>query len=137
MICASLILGLHLASYHTTQYDYQNNSNPGIYAECDGWAAGTYRNTFSKTSVYAGYSFREGPFALTVGAVSGYKKFSVPVPCAKRGWHGCHKDYGISSENVIPLLAPSVTAGPMRLWYLPKIGDSSSVWHLSVQRKWK
>jgi hypothetical protein len=137
MICTSLILGLHLASYHAQHHDYQNNVNPGAYVECDGWTAGAYRNTLSRTSAYAGYTLRSGPFALSLGAISGYQKRIEAVPCQRGRRTGCTREYGFSDSAFTPMVAPSVTLGPARLWYIPSIGVSSSVLHLSLQKEFK
>lgn len=133
--CASLILGLHLASYHVTERWHQNNINPGAYVECNGWTAGVYRNSLSRTSVYAGHTFRSGPFALALGVVSGYKKqYGMCGPgLYDRPDNRCY--LGASDSAVIPMLAPSVNLGPARIWYLPRVGDTSSVIHLSVEKE--
>lgn len=137
MICASLILGVHLASHHLEQYDYQNNTNPGVYAECDGWTAGMYLNTLKKTSVYAGYTFKAGPLGLSVGGVTGYRKYYELVPCPPaEGAAVCAWQRGASSSAVAPMVVPHLTLGSVRLWYLPRLVEgSSAVFHVSIQKE--
>jgi hypothetical protein len=141
MICASLILGAHLVSYHTAREPYYHNVNPGVYVECDGWTAGAYRNTLGRNSLYAGYTLHQGPFALSLGVASGYQKKITPWAC-RSGYisteaNPCTLGIGTSNGKVIPMIAPSVLLGPARLWYLPRVGSSSSAFHLSLQREWK
>lgn len=141
MICASLILGAHLASYHLEPKERQSNANAGAYVECDGWAAGAYRNTMSRTSVYAGYTLRHGPFALSIGAVSGYQtkwELGTCRPGYTDNWTiPCRRGFGFSSAKLMPMLTPSVTLGPARIWYLPRSGQWSDVLHLSLQKEWR
>jgi hypothetical protein len=142
MLCASLILGLHLVSYHTPKYDWQQNVNPGAYVECNGLTAGAYRNTFDRTSAYAGYTWHSGVFSLSLGAISGYDRRTVydgPVR------HGDDCDVarcthytewrGSSGARLQPFVAPSVTFGPARITIIPYTGQhSSTTIHLSIQR---
>ena len=139
MLCESLILGVHLASAHLQPAINQHNANPGIYAECDGLTAGAYRNTLGRASVYAGYTLHSGPFAVSLGAVSGYQKRYAPGEC-RPGYredaaNPCLKLYGITASRLMPMIAPSVSLGPARLWYLPRVGAHSSVLHLSLQHQ--
>lgn len=140
--CASLILGLHLVSHHSDEKDYQNNVNSGVYAECDGWTAGAYKNTYSRLSVYGGYVFRHGPLALNLGLISGYRKKQGQAYCPPDSHHRpdiglpCTRG-GIADYAVIPMIAPSVTVGPVRLFYLPRVGEASSVFHLALQQEFK
>jgi hypothetical protein len=75
-------VGLHLVSWHSDPKPSTNNFNPGIYAKAEcGAVVGTYYNSRSHQSFYAGYSFegsvgRLEPFLL-VGAVTGYKRSPV------------------------------------------------------------
>lgn len=84
-------VGAHLVSRHaedtykyhwsdgtTTQEPY-NNTNPGLYVIHDGWIAGFYKNSYFKTTVYAGYQLdgpRFGPLrTAVVGALAtGYEE---------------------------------------------------------------
>lgn len=54
-----------------------NDSTPGIYVIADGWTAALFRNSYSKPSVFGGYTFQKdtkyGIFGATVGAVTGYQ----------------------------------------------------------------
>ena len=115
MICASLILGVHLASTHlNTDNTGLNNANVGVYGECDGWTAGVYRNSYRRTSLYAAHTWHWGPFALTAGAVTGY-----------------------GGAWMKPLIAPSVTIGPFRVAGLPPALGEPGVFHLSIQHEFK
>jgi hypothetical protein len=81
VLAGAQTVGIHLVSAH--QHGGMNNINPGIYARLDnGATAGFYRNSYSRWSVYAGYSMETPKWhglsaALTVGAVSGYPAASV------------------------------------------------------------
>lgn len=124
-------VGLHLGSAHFPARDYQNNVNPGVYVRLDGGATfGIYHNTIRRTSVYAGWTWEAGPLALTAGVVTGYKRH-----CDAQGV--C---YGSSRHSVMPMLSPSVRLPEIagyapRISYIPSIGASSSVLHLSVERQ--
>lgn len=116
-LLAGLTVGLHLASVHVPAADWQNNANVGIYAKtAGGITAGIYRNTQHRTSVYAGYTLEHGPFALTLGAITGY-----------------------SARPVMPMLAPSVALPALagitpRLTFIPKFGAvKAAALHLSIE----
>ena len=134
--CASLILGLHLVSYHHDQRSFTNNTNPGVYVECDGWTAGVYKNTLSRPTVYGGYTWRSGPFALTVGLASGYQKEYGQRLCepgvVDLPENRCFR--GVADSPVMPIVVPSVSVGPARVWFVPKIKSSSAAVHLSIER---
>lgn len=111
-------IGLHLASHHAPAKTY-NNTNPGIYYRtAEGWTAGVYRNSLSKTSVYAGYTWKFGALDVTTAGVTGY----------------FHK--------VQPLLVPSLSLFTWqgitpRLAYIPRVEKKigSHVVHLMVERE--
>ena len=101
--CTSLILGLHLATAHVDPG--MQNVNPGVYAICDGFIAGVYRNSIGGTTAYAGYRWDITPtIGLTAAIGGGYGKgpvigvipslqlgknlrlnFILPSPATKRG----------------------------------------------------
>jgi hypothetical protein len=151
MVCASLIIGLHLVSYHFTQSEWypQNNVNPGVYAECDGWTVGAYRNTLDRPSAYAGYTWHAGVFGLSVGAVSGYQRRAATGPhYCPHAWEHEHEydSYrdqcvgwnGSNNSALAPMVAPHLTFGPARIWLLPKVrGTNSAVAHLSLQQEFR
>lgn len=129
------IIGLHLVSTHIPARDHQNNVNPGVYVElANGFTAGAYRNTLSRTSVYAGWTFTHdfGPAAvsLTVGAITGYQRKT------ERGL-----TQGYSRAPLTPMAAPSVRVQvghgyAARVTFIPGISAiGSSVVHLSVERQ--
>jgi hypothetical protein len=118
---AQTTVGLHLATQHlehSTQ-DLQTLT-PGVYLRTEsGFTAGSFRNSYSRSSVYAGWTWQtdDGRFALTAGAITGY-----------------------SAAKVMPLVTPSVRfeLAPgtyLRTAYVPKPlkhGHSSGL-HLSIE----
>jgi hypothetical protein len=83
---ADTTIGLHIATAHFGA-DLKA-ATPGVYIRTEaGFTAGAYRNSYSRTSAYAGWTWQteDKRFALTAGAVTGY-------PAAK----------------VMPLIVPSV-----------------------------
>jgi hypothetical protein len=134
--------GLHVSTVHIPASDHLNNVNPGAYVRYDnGATAGFYRNSYKRLSVYAGWTWESGPFALTVGGITGYKR--VDVPCTgdrlEAGFTRCWD--GSSSSAISPLIAPSVVLPDVlgvtpRVTVLPKIeSKGSTVIHLAVERK--
>jgi len=86
--CEALNFGLHLGTYHidVNQADY-NDVNLGAYVMCDGWTAGTLRNSDLRQSTYAGYTAQASIFGLTVGTISGYgKPHPLAVASVKLGY---------------------------------------------------
>jgi len=53
--------------------------NPGAWANCSGYTAGTYLNSESRPTVYAGYTVSVGPVDITTAVATGYGK---PQPIA-------------------------------------------------------
>lgn len=139
---AGVTLGLHLVSVHVPAESWQNNVNPGIYLKTsDGWTVGAFYNTLKRTAVYGGYTFERGPFAVTVGVTTGYRKVVTDTP-NPNGW-GPHTitERGYSSGAFTPMIAPSVALPKIggvtpRLSFIPGIGAVKfSVLHLSVEEK--
>jgi hypothetical protein len=52
MICTTLVLGLHLATYHFERGVGKEDFNPGVYARCDDWSAGIYANSDATKGSY-------------------------------------------------------------------------------------
>jgi hypothetical protein len=140
-----LILGLHLISHHAPAREDYNNTNPGIYARTpDGWTVGIYRNSFNRTSVYAGKawtaSWPRGDASFLLGAVSGYQRELIPDSCQREnvrwGHHrqNCFREVGFSSSPLTLLAVPSLRYEFVRLSWLPRVGHEASVLHLSVER---
>lgn len=137
-------IGVHLLSDHLPGKPYQNNSNPGLYLESpSGWTGGFYRNTLNRTSFYLGNTLRHSSgLSLTLGAVSGYKRVTSPIPCPElnrrhkkhepENWT-CEETLGFSRHRWSLMAAPSYTWGPARVWFIPSVGNSSSVLHLSLE----
>ena len=153
---ADTTVGLHLASHHFPSYDYQQNFNPGVYVRFDnGLTAGGYRNTIGRNSFYVGYTLegKETPFALTVGAITGYQKRSTvtqvvtPIPCPDpASMIRCSEGHpettwmGTSKGAVTLMFAPSIRLPEVlgvtpRVSVVPRLGaGSSTVVHLSIER---
>lgn len=80
---AVVAIGLHLASVHGT--DGFNNFNPGVYVQMEAggeeWVAGTYYNSIRRQSVYAGWTYKDGPLGIdwTFGVITGYQKSPLPL----------------------------------------------------------
>lgn len=72
-------LGAHLATYHFDRSAHYNEFNPGAYVICDGYTAGTYYSSERTHAYYAGYTLQSGPWALTLGAVAGYPRGTLPM----------------------------------------------------------
>lgn len=118
---ATIVLGVHLFSLHTAPG--LEAANPGLYVRHEsGVTAGVFRNSYARTSAYAGYTLETADrrFALTLGAVTGYP-----------------------AKPVLPLAVPSVRFGlsdqvAARVAYLPKppgrIGRSHAL-HLSIEKE--
>lgn len=76
-------VGVHVGSWHSEPGF--NNTNPGLYLRTvDGWTAGAYRNSISRTSVYAGWTdgteLASGVRAeVTVGGITGYRIPLLPM----------------------------------------------------------
>jgi hypothetical protein len=112
VICAALILGLHLGTYHTDRSTRYEEFNPGIYARCDRVAGGAYRNSEGGNSAYAGFVFDRvvGPVDVTAGVVLGYRRGARPllIPSGKVGKHA-------------------------RVAFFPPLGPISGAVHLAVE----
>ena len=77
-------IGIDTVSVHIPHESYLSGLNPGAYVRFEnGLTGGAYRNSFDRLSLWAGYTAEAGPFALTVGAVSGYQMETTTsvVPC--------------------------------------------------------
>lgn len=108
--CTALAIGLHIGTYHFDRDRGYNEVNPGIYAECDGWAAGAYYNSQRAVSVWGGKQFDRvlGPVDVTVGLVAGYSRAAL-----------------------LPLVVPSVKIGSARLSLLLPAEKGGGGVHLS------
>lgn len=103
MICTALAIGLHLGTLHFTEPLSRNGLNPGVYAVCDDWVAGTYLNSQSHISEYAGRVWHVRGVDLTAGVVGGYR-----------------------GHRVMPFVLPSVKVSEhVRLSLLPPTRSSS------------
>lgn len=131
---AETVFGAHLVSHHVGA-DGFNNANVGAYVVVDGWTVGAYRNSLYRTSIYAGYQFDWGPFSLTAGVVSGYKR--EVTECTGSRAQTCWRSTGFSRTTLAPMLVPSMHLGPARVWVIPSFGfvRNAGVLHLSVEGK--
>jgi hypothetical protein len=144
-LLSSIVFGVHLASIHIPAHEGQQNFNPGVYARMEsGVTVGTYHNTLGKQTFYAGYTVERGPFALTPGLASGYQRSQYPAPCSKAqtaaGSTHCWYTTPGSKTYLMPMLAPSVRLPAVlgvtpRVSYIPGLGGSSNVFHLSIEAK--
>ena len=123
-------LGMHIASAHLPARSGQNDLNPGLYLKLQsGVTGGFFYNSLRRWSVYVGYTVEYGPFALTVGVVSGYQKRIGPDGYV----------YGVSNARLAPMFSPSVAlpfkVGNLtpRVSLIPGIGNSSTVVHISLE----
>jgi len=104
-LCASVAIGLHLATAHFSP-GYEN-FNPGIYAVCDApyvgpMAGGIYRNSEGRGSAYLGKVFQVWKVQIILGAVTGYE-----------------------AQPVLPLIVPSVLLWDhVRLSLIPPYKES-------------
>lgn len=112
MLCASLILGAHLATYHFDRSRDYNEVNLGAYVQCGQVVAGVYHNSERGVSVWGGHQFARvvGPVDVTVGLVAGYKR-----------------------SPVLPMLVPSVRLGHARLSLLLPLEKGGGGVHLSTE----
>jgi hypothetical protein len=112
MLCASLVLGLHLATYHFNREEKYQEINPGVSVACEEWQAGVYYNSYKDVSVYGTRVFRNvynTGIDVAVGAVLGY---SVPV---------------------LPLVVPSYKIGDVRISLIPPVNKQTGGIHMSVE----
>ena len=138
------IIGLHLASVHVPAHDWQDNFNPGIYAQHvdTGITLGTYHNTLGRQTVYAGWTYNWGPASVTLGAATGYKKETKEVPCSAewaKYYSRCTMTLGQSKSALVPMLAPSVKLPTVlgvtpRVSFIPGLAGSANVFHLSIEK---
>ena len=119
-------VGFHVHSYHSSKYASSylrasdegrrfNNENPGVYViNEDGWALGAYHNSFSRPTFYSGRFVNVwGPLDVALGVATGYK------------------------EGLVPMVVPTIHAGPIRLWVQPALGgpNNTTMVHLSLEFK--
>ena len=72
------VLGIDVASIH--EHPGMNGVNPGLYLRKDnGLSAGVYYNSERRLSTWAGYTVHDDAdrFAITLGAVTGYKECPI------------------------------------------------------------
>jgi hypothetical protein len=142
-----LIIGAHIATAHFPDRDHMTGNTPGIYARTPaGWTAGIYRNSFERTSAYAGRQFDKplGQFvaSITAGVVSGYEYRTERVACERirehRKGRTCWLTTGSAEHQLAPMLVPSITYRHVRLNYIPAWGrpGGSDAVNLSVETRW-
>jgi hypothetical protein len=111
-------IGVHIGSHHVPARDFQN-ANPGAYARwTNGMTLGAYYNSERHMSMYAGYTYQHGPFAVTAGLITGYER-----------------------RPVMPMIVPSVRlveqgSVSLRLAVLPKLEKrGATVFHVMLEVK--
>lgn len=107
----ALVLGLNLATHHFDRSQNFCETNLGIYAlhRESRIAGGVYHNSECRTSAWLARQWDAGPYSLSVGGVTGYRRAAV-----------------------LPLVVPSVKAGPVRLALL-LAGKKGGGLHLSIE----
>jgi hypothetical protein len=138
-------IGVDIGSHHFPEATYLHDVNPGLYVRLDnGATGGFYLNSLGRLSLHAGYTAPFGPFALTVGIISGYQirhTYST-VPCGPgQPAMVCTMEthYGDTRGAIGLLLAPSVALPSVfgvapRLTVLPKLGaEGHTAVHLSLE----
>lgn len=120
---SGLLLG-PMISYHLNRDANFNEFNPGVgYVNEAGWGGGVYKNSYGKTSVYAGREFRwplNGLLdaAVQTGIVTGYPLAPV-VPAVLPGLIGKLGDHELAL-----MLMPKAgkhTSGGVVLQYRKKL----------------
>lgn len=96
-------LVLHVASYHRNREAGYNEENYGIGIRANGIAAGVYRNSIRKTSVYAGFAaqlfeYQGLSFTVLGGLVTGYEHKVSAMLVPEVGWR--RNGYGVLMNYV-------------------------------------
>lgn len=97
----ALVIGAHLAT--ASDHRGYETITPGLYLRADSCLTlGAYRNSVGSRSLYAGCTLQSGPWALTVGAVTGYGRPLAPLVVPSYRWAiGAH-----SSARIALIPAP-------------------------------
>lgn len=101
-------LAIHIGSEHLQTDEDYNEENPGLGIRCGKWEGGVYKNSLSRTTIYAGVRKAWGWLGLRGGLATGYR------------------------HDIIPYVAPFATMGPLEFTYIPKYKDSAAAVGLSV-----
>ena len=119
-----------------------HDSTPGLYVLAHGWTAGVLRNSYRRTSVYAGKVWRAGPLDFTVGAITGYQYRHVSgrsaCPYDQQGdeyshLHArCWSEVGTTRAVLRPLVAASYAVPLPTLQ--PRLTLLRKGLHLSIER---
>lgn len=113
-----LVVGVHMGTAHFSG-EGLNGVNPGLYVHAPSCAtAGFYLNSHKRMSVYAGCTLQAAPFALLLGAVTGYAGQALTV-------------------MVVPSVRIPLPAAALRVAYIPKPmkhGTTDGV-HLSIEKE--
>lgn len=104
-----LVLGLHLLTAHAAP-GYET-ATPGVYAMApSGLTVGAYRNSYGRPTAYAGWTWSEGRYHVTLIGATGYRR-----------------------APVVPLLAGGIKVGQVRFSVLP--GRVSAL-NVSIEERW-
>lgn len=134
---AETVIGVHVGSIHAPDRG-QNNSNPGLYIREAQVQAGVYRNSYKRTTLYAGFVQPVGPIDLMLGFASGYEKVCSTYQTKQEVRQSCT---GFSKHKITPMGALSyapkfeVLGVRPRIWFLPGFGRVSSVAHISFEKE--
>lgn len=117
-------MGVHLYSPHfgvdrdAPEHLQPRDVTPGLYWRGDsGLTLGVVRNSHNRWAGYAGYTLERGRWAITLGAISGYRyeTHTGPAACGLKQRHDPHVDpntcwWTVGHTNAVlrPLIAPSV-----------------------------
>lgn len=100
-----MMLDVHGLSWHPNPDEPKNEVNPGIgitiYQDDIFFTAGTYYNSRSRDTVYAGMGRKWGRFALIAGAVTGYSDRS--------------------DSDTMAVILPRLELGHLNMFYIPEI----------------
>lgn len=102
MTSSAWLLGVHIATVHVGDlppWIEPVSFTPGVYIVTpSGLTAGVFRNSIQRPSAYLGYSWRSGPWALTLAGATGYR-FGPVTPML-----GISYRFGASSGARVALL---------------------------------
>lgn len=147
---ASVVIGAHIHTFHFGEdrglpaVQQPRDSTPGLSLRTEsGLTLGIVRNSFGRTAGYVARTWETSDkrFALTVGAISGYRYrtlYSLDA-CPKHGSKQstpCPYVQGKTNAHLRPLVAPSIAfpeARPYLLGATPRLALLGKGLHVSVE----
>lgn len=136
-------IGVHTLTHHIDSHTGLNERNIGLYLRSDNWTVGGYRNSYRRTTLYAGYVLDYGPFSVTLGAATGYQRKWRDCTAEEVQATGfvdeCRKPDTKVKTALMPVIAPSVAlpigdGWKARLTVVPEEYKPALV-HLSFERQ--